>query len=301
MKSINKISKHLQQHHNISINRTEFWCGLCGDFMLKNPRTHSCFRHIQFYNVDFTKYAFKHVCNRCNFGTQIRSVLNQHKCHLTPIHAEFPSSDPNQSPPHRVFQGRTPHLASSIPSQSQDIAHPTQLSSTPLQLSLVSEAPCTQQQIQHEINAENMINTMIDEAIQPSSGSTPVTSHILAGTVCRIRETNQVHFVFPINKYLRCTEAGCDSTFVSGVWSVAHFDLIRHIRDVHKIPEPQSVQWCAFCKIIISPVISRHKCFNEGDYYSIPDEVKNAQPFNFKCLQCNTSFPTATALSNHNR
>lgn len=187
-----------------------------------------------------------------------------------------------------------------MPSQSQELANPTHFSSTPPQLSLVSEASCTQQQSQPENNAEEIISTIIDEAIQPSSETSPVTSKTLAGTVCRIRETNQVHFVLPINKYLRCTEVGCDKAFVSGVWSVAHFDLIRHIPDVHKIPEPQSVRWCAFCKIIISPVISRHVCFNDGKYYSIPDKVKNSQPFNFKCLQCSTSFPTATALRNHN-
>lgn len=47
----------------------EYWCSLCGYFMISNPKSHSCFRSIQMYNVDFLKYYFAHWCTTCNFGS----------------------------------------------------------------------------------------------------------------------------------------------------------------------------------------------------------------------------------------
>lgn len=45
-KCINKIKYHLKHKHKTEALNTEYWCALCGNFMTRNPKLHSCFRHV---------------------------------------------------------------------------------------------------------------------------------------------------------------------------------------------------------------------------------------------------------------
>lgn len=109
--------KHLTNFHHRTITATEYWCGLCNKYMFDNPKSHSCFRHIQMYNADFSKYNFNHRCEKCGFGANSKETMKKHQCRRTPVHRDFPSSQAD--PPQIVFGGHSPQLAS----QSNESQH----------------------------------------------------------------------------------------------------------------------------------------------------------------------------------
>lgn len=112
-RSLTSLKNNLRITHRCKIDETELRCSLCGHYMIKIPRFYSCFERSQMYNVDFTKYFFPYNCNACSFGSNTTTSMDKHQCKCNPHHTAFPSSDPNLTPPHRVFQGVTPTLTDS--------------------------------------------------------------------------------------------------------------------------------------------------------------------------------------------
>lgn len=98
-KTINYMQQHLKNYHHKTIVATEYWCSLCNCYMFSNPKSHSCFRNVQLFNVDFTKYEFNHHCSRCPFGTNSKTQMKNHKCKYTPIHRDSPPSNLELTPP----------------------------------------------------------------------------------------------------------------------------------------------------------------------------------------------------------
>lgn len=142
-RSVKSLTNHLLCTHGIEVKEIEYWCSLCGNYMSKNPHLHSCFQNIAFYNVDFTKYTFPYNCNVCQYGTNSITSLDKHLCRYTPHHQLFPSSDPQQTPPHIIFQDNQPEISDSVPSaQAQPHDSPTSSmnpSSVPATFSLVDK------------------------------------------------------------------------------------------------------------------------------------------------------------------
>lgn len=140
LKSINSLVKHLAYFHQKFVTASEYWCNLCGYFMFSNPKSHSCFRSIQMYNMDFSKYSFALV-----ISASIPKSIRKRLCRLTPIYRDFPSSEPNRTPPHLIFQDQTPQLASQVSSSQSYLtpASPSQQESVqstfPSQVSLFEE------------------------------------------------------------------------------------------------------------------------------------------------------------------
>lgn len=83
-------------------------------------------------------------------------------------------------------------------------------------------------------------------------------------------------------------------------WSEARFDLIRHLKGAHKLPEPTLFRWCGSCQVTVPIKISSHICFRAG-FYSISEEYIASQDFQHQCLMCRLSFPTANGLTSHAR
>lgn len=113
--------------------------------MTRNPKLNSCFRSVNCYNVDFSKYEFPNRCDRCGFGATSRKSFHRHLCNLTLVLQPFPVEDPSLTPPYRVFAGTTPNLVGTSQPPSTDTNNPAPpADSLPSQVSLVSEAIITQ-------------------------------------------------------------------------------------------------------------------------------------------------------------
>lgn len=261
--------------------------------MFDCPRNHSCFQHLQMYNVNFDEYKFKHRCDNCRFGSNSVVVMRKHLCSRTPFRSEFPSSQGNQTPPHAIFEGQSPHLASQQnvnnsesppPSQSQENISHAQVDEFPLVVLLVAE-----------VNAPQVESTSTATEIPATISEQPP---FFNGTCCRLIETNTVHFVFPIRDYLRCTEAGFEAMITQTKWSGARSSLFRHLNNIYKIV-PDIIRWCGTCNVIVPEKISSHSCFRSGGYFKIPKEIVESQSFKYICLICKMSFPNATSLSSH--
>lgn len=205
--------------------------------MEKNLKSHSYFQHVQFYNVDFSKYSFSYRYQRCGFGAYKRYLMNQHRCHLNHIHTAFPSSD-TSTPPHQIFHGQIPPFTNLIPLNPIQSSDGLDDNTTQSQVSIVSEVP------------SSTINKNSQAPIQDNQNRILVTNK-LPGILCRIQETNQIHAIFPFKDYLHCPETGCDVIFISNKWSPAIFDLQRHLANVHSLPTPELIRWCVNCKITI--------------------------------------------------
>lgn len=293
-RSIFYLQKHLRNFHRRTILATEYWCALCNKYMFDSPKSHDCFRHVQMYNVDFRKYEFRHRCEECGFGSNSGVMMRKHSCRRTPIPRDFPSSQDDLTPPHLVFAGHSPQLASqhsSMPvatATSDENIENTQ-DSFPSVVSLVDE-----------INSPSRVapsaSTSASIALQDAPVDTTLFPPNIAGTCCRIAETNTVHFGFPIRDFLHCTEPGCEATITQTDWSGARSSLFRHLRGVHKLPEPEIARWCSTCNIKVPQKISSHRCFRGSGYFRIPQEVIESQSFEFVCLICKMSFPNATSL-----
>lgn len=251
-KTVHYLQQHLMNYHHKTIIATEYWYGLCNKFSFNNPKSHSCYRNVQLFNVDFSKYTFNHHCRRCPFGTNSKTQMKNHKCKYTPIHRDFPSSDPTLTPPHQVFAEQSPSPAS----QSSNIVPLTQHAETqpsppssnlPSQVSLIKEA------------------VSLPSSSRPSGQSAPG----LIGTCCRLEETNTLHFIFPITDFLTCTEDGCGARVSQKSWSPALHGLKTHFRNVDKILSPEIARWCGHCNVIMPPKISSQKCFSRGVYFRI--------------------------------
>lgn len=140
-----------------------------------------------------------------------------------------------------------------------------------------------------------------DATVHGTSSPSNLLEHLpsaFPGTYCRLEETNDLHTVFPINKYLKCTEENCEAIFIQKRWSDAQFTILRHLTNVHEIPKPTVTRWCSNCKITIPVKITSHKCFKSGGYFQITHEETD---LSHKCSQYHISFPTSTGLSNHVR
>lgn len=170
----------------------------------------------------------------------------------------------------------------------------------------IPQSPAPTQSSSSPPSTVSLMEELPDTSVPSQSSSphaslpSPIALDQFPGTYCRIPETNTLHFVLPIRDFIECTEPGCGGKFISLKWSKALTSVTRHLRGVHSLPEPQIQRWCGICKTKVPPIISRHNCL-KADYYKIPKDVINSQGFNYKCMCCDLTFPSATGLSNHSR
>lgn len=117
--------------------------------------------------------------------------MKRHLCWLTPVHRDFPSSQPDQPPPHRIFEGLLPQLASQPLTPVSPLQASTVQSIFPSEVSLIDDI--------------NPPSTSAPLSAQLSSCPVAALPPQIPSTCCRLEDLNTF---FSICDYLRCTEEG---------------------------------------------------------------------------------------------
>lgn len=107
-------------------------------------------------------------------------------------------------------------------------------------------------------------------------------------------EGDYIKFTFPLRCPFRCVIGNCGVEIKSGTWRSAKGALMRHMKSIHKYTPKDWIFWCGLCNIDLGKRANDHICFKR-----VPIFTKTNEECQFKCNECNESYPTYRGLSNH--